>query len=179
MVRYREWYGRKGPNEGLRLDAEEVAEGIKEREVGDKIDNAVLDPSAFAQNGGPSIAERMYTSHKVKWRQADNTRVGVRGAMSGWDAMRGRLVGDEDGPMMVFFSTCTDSIRTIPFLQHDGTRPEDIDSDGEDHAADDVRYGSNSRPWIRGKPAHDKPKTIQTATLNDLWKANRPRESRI
>jgi hypothetical protein len=181
MVRYREWYGRKGPNEGLRLDAEEVAAGIKEREEGERIDNAVLDPSAFAQNGGPSIAERMYTSHRIKWRPADNTRVGVRGAMSGWDAVRGRLNGDEDGnPMLVVFETCRDTIRTLPFMQHDSTRPEDIDTDGEDHAADDVRYACNSRPWTRSVKAAPKPvKLIQQATLNDLWKAQRPREDRI
>ncbi len=182
MIRYREWYGRQGPNEGLRLDAEDVAAGIKERDNGEKIDRAVLDPSAFAQNGGPSIAERMYTSHKVLWHPADNTRVGTRGAMSGWDAMRGRIAGDEDGnPMLVTFSTCTDSIRTIPFLQHDSTRAEDIDTDGEDHAADEWRYACNSRPWVRGGkvPEMPGPRLIQNATLNDLWKANKQRESRI
>jgi len=176
MVRYREWYGCKAPNEGLRLDAEDVAAGIKEREAGEKIDRAVLDPSAFAQNGGPSIAERMYTSHKVLWHPADNTRVGIRGAMSGWDAMRGRLAGDGDGhPMLVVFSTCTDFIRTVPFMQHDGTRPEDIDTDAEDHACDEARYACNSRPWTRGatpKPAPG-PRLIQNATLDDLWSANK------
>lgn len=180
MVRYREWYGKVGPNEGLRLDAEEVAAGIKQREHGEKIDAAVLDPSAFAQNGGPSIAERMATSHKIFWRPADNTRVGARGAMSGWDAMRGRLKGDEEGnPMLVTFSTCTDSIRTIPFLQHDAMRAEDIDTDGEDHAADEWRYASNSRPWVRSTATKQPGKTLQTMTLNDLWKATKPVERRI
>lgn len=128
MVCYREWYGKASANVGLRIDAEEVAAGIKDRETGEKMDNAVLDPSAFAQNGGPSLAERMYTSHRVGFRAADNTRVGKLGAVSGWDGMRARLRGDEDGnPMIVFFSTCTDSIRTIPALQHDTLRAEDID----------------------------------------------------
>lgn len=180
MVRYREWYGASSPNVGLRLDAEEVAAGIKLREVGEKIDNAVLDPSAFAQNGGPSIAERMYTSHKVGFRPADNTRVGSRGAMSGWDSMRGRLKGDEDGnPMMVCFSTCTDSIRTVPAVQHDELRAEDIDSDGEDHAADEWRYASNSRPWVRTPKPSEPGKNIHTMTLNDLWKHSKQPEKRI
>lgn len=180
LVRYREWYGKVGANEGLRLDAEEVAAGIKQREAGEKIDHAVLDPSAFAQNGGPSIAERMYTSHRIGWRPADNTRVGARGAMSGWDAMRGRMKGDEDGnPMVVTFSTCMDSIRTIPFLQHDQLRAEDIDTDGEDHAADEWRYACNSRPWVRTPINKPEGKTIQNMTLNDLWKASRPTERRI
>lgn len=170
LIRYREWYGAASPNVGLRLDAEEVARGIKEREVGDKVDNGVLDPSAFAQNGGPSIAERMVTSHKVRFRPADNTRVGPRGAMSGWDAMRGRISGDDDGnPMIVCFSTCTDSIRTIPVQQHDPMRPEDLDTDGEDHTADEWRYACNSRPWIRTIKPKALGKTLQNVTLNDLW----------
>jgi hypothetical protein len=34
--------------------------------------------------------------------------------------------------MIVTFATCTDSIRTIPILQHDPDRPEDVMSDSED-----------------------------------------------
>jgi hypothetical protein len=33
-----------------------------------------------------------------------------------------------------------DSIRTIPFLQHDPDRPEDILTESEDHAADEWLY---------------------------------------
>ena len=40
-------------------------------------------------------------------------------------------------PMIVTFSTCVDSIRTVPFLQHDADRPEDILTASEDHAADE------------------------------------------
>jgi hypothetical protein len=36
--------------------------------------------------------------------------------------------------MIVTFATCTDSIRTIPILQHDPDRPEDVMSDSEDEA---------------------------------------------
>lgn len=180
MVRYREWYGKESANVGLRLDAEEVAAGIKRLEQGEKIDNAVLDPSAFAQNGGPSIAERMYTAHHVGFRPADNTRVASKGSISGWDAMRARLRGDDDGnPMLVCFSTCTDSIRTIPALQHDALRAEDIDTDGEDHAADEWRYGLNSRPWVRTPKTVAPGKTLQNMTLNDLWKTQKRPERRI
>jgi len=154
LVRYREWYGAKKPNEGLKLHADAVARGIKEREVNDtvKLSYRVLDPAAFAEDGGESIAQAM-AREKVTFRPADNARVSQRGAMGGWDQMRGRLVGDEDGhPMLVTFSTCHDSIRTIPALQHDKDRPEDIDSDGEDHAGDEWRYACMSRPWVRKAP---------------------------
>ena len=58
MVRYREWYGMKPgePNVGLKLHAEKVGKGIAEREQGESIAYGVLDPSAFKEDGGPSIA---------------------------------------------------------------------------------------------------------------------------
>jgi hypothetical protein len=157
IVRYREWYGASAPNEGLKLTAEDVARGIlgKETEAEHKL-QGVLDPSAFAESGGPSIAERM-AREGVHFRQADNKRVGVRGALGGWDAMRARLVGNLDGEPMIFcFNTCVDSIRTIPVLQHDPDRPEDVDTESEDHAPDEWRYACMSRPYISTKPLKDK-----------------------
>lgn len=160
LVKYREWYGcvPGKPNTGLKLTAEEVADGIAQREK-EKIDYGVLDPAAFAQDGGPSIAQRMM-GRGVIFRPADNKRVSQRGAMGGWDQMRSRLNGDGDGnAMLMFFETCVDSIRTIPALQHDADRPEDLDTDAEDHAADETRYACMSRPWIRQEEAV-KPNTL-------------------
>lgn len=158
LVNYREWYGSAGePNEGLRLTAEEVADGIRERDGADKIAYSVADPSCFAQDGGPSIAERML-KRRVIFRPADNARVARGGAVGGWDQMRARLVGEDGKAMMVFFSTCRDAIRTIPSMQHDPDRPEDMDTDGEDHAADMARYAAMSRPYQAWKPAVVPPK---------------------
>ena len=92
-------------------------------------------------DGGPSIAERMLISHKINWRSADNKRLG------GWDQVRARLIGQDQRPMLYIFNTCTHLIRTLPALQHDQVRPEDLDTDGEDHAADELRYACMSRPW--------------------------------
>lgn len=157
LVRYREWYGASAPNTGLRLTAEEVADGIVARERDEKVTYGVLDPAAFAQDGGPSIAERM-AKRGANFRRADNTRVSQRGAISGWDQMRSRLKGDIDGkPMMYVFETCKDFIRTVPSLQHDPDKPEDLDTDAEDHAADEARYGLNSRPWVPRKIEAPKP----------------------
>jgi hypothetical protein len=33
-------------------------------------------------------------------------------------------------------------------LQHDANKAEDLDTDGEDHAADQIRYAVMSRPWM-------------------------------
>jgi hypothetical protein len=51
--------------------------------------------------------------------------------------------------MIYCFSAHADSIRTIPALQHDPARPEDVDTESEDHAADEWRYACMSRPFVR------------------------------
>ena len=53
--------------------------------------------------------------------------------------------------MMYIFRNCQAFIRTIPILQYDEHKPEDLDTDGEDHVADEVRYFCMSRPI---KPVH-------------------------
>jgi hypothetical protein len=165
LVRYREWYGASAPNVGLKLTAEQVALGILEREhESEHKIQGVLDPSAFKEDGGPSIAERMAVLG-VHFRGADNKRVGTLGALGGWDQMRNRLVGDADGnPMAVCFNTCVDSIRTIPVLQHDADRPEDVNTESEDHAPDEWRYACMSRPYVKTKPAKDRDKRFKDYT---------------
>lgn len=152
LVRYREWYGSNGkPNEGLRLDAEAVAQGIVEREKGEILAYRVADPSIFAQTSGPAISERMLRAG-VRFRPADNTRVGKLGALSGWDQVRARIGNGDEPPMLFVFDTCRDFIRTVPALQHDPARPEDLDTDGEDHVADETRYACLSRPMTAKHP---------------------------
>jgi hypothetical protein len=68
---------------------------------------------------------------------------------------------------MVFFSTCHDSIRTIPALQHDASRAEDVDTDMEDHAGDDVRYACMSRPWTA-------PSKVVPLKRRDRWDTPEP-----
>ena len=183
MVRYREWYGVKKNdagqtqyNVGLKLTAESVAEGIAQREKGEVIQYGTLDPAAFSEDGGPSIAERMLMSHRIIWQRADNARVARRGALGGWDQMRSRMIGeDEDRPMVVTFSTCVDSIRTIPVQQHDADNLEDIDTDGEDHAADEWRYACMSRPYVKDAPNTPKPRFEHEMTFNELIERQRKR----
>ena len=156
LVKYREWYGAKGGREidtGLKMPTEDIADGIIAREDdGEEISMSVIDPSAFKEDGGPSHAERMSMrsridanghKHTATFQKGDNNRI------AGWDMVRMRLKGSEEGPMIFFFETCTDTIRTLPGLQHDKVKPEDLDTDGEDHAADELRYACQARPWIR------------------------------
>jgi hypothetical protein len=88
------------------------------------------------------------TDGSVWFKRADNRRVGLRGAMGGWDQLCARLKGSDDGrPMLYVFSTCRDFIRTVPAMQHDSTRAEDVDTEGEDHCGDQTRYAVMSRPY--------------------------------
>ena len=48
--------------------------------------------------------------------------------------------------MMYVFKNCKAFIRTMPLLMYDEHKPEDLDTDGEDHVADEVRYFCMSRP---------------------------------
>lgn len=152
LVRVQEWYGSNGkPNEGLRLDAPLVAQGILQRLQGANLTFIVADPSMFKRDGGPSLAET-FAVNGVTLRRADNSRV------AGWDKVRqhlngwlGRLEDRPDGPLpplMYFLDNCQDTIRTFESVPSDPDNPDDVNTKAEEHAADDVRYAVMSRPWI-------------------------------
>ena len=175
VIVYREWYGWNGnPNEGCKMNAADVGAQIKRYDAvdiadGAKISDEVLDPAGFSRDGGPSIAERMDNN----WRPADNARVARNGAMGGWDQLRERLQGIDGKPMLYIFSTCTHLIRTLPALQHDPNRAEDVDTDGEDHAADALRYLCMSRPWVKDAPKDRPTRFEQDLTVSELIKRQR------
>jgi len=187
MIRYREWYGKKSANVGLKMTAEEVARGIKARTPeGEKIAYTVVDPAMFSEDGGPSLAER-FGDEGVPCVRADNKRTRGAGAMGGWDQLRARMKGHaDDEPGIVTFDTNADSIRTLPVLQHDPVNAEDLDTDGEDHAADEWRYAAMSRPWAatprRGYDplrAARKPLTFDQAVKAAELAARSKRKARI
>ena len=183
-VAYRilEMYGcSDAPNTGLRWDAEKVADEIRKIEnehrwLKGKHINAVADTAIWIEDGGPSIAERM-AKHGVFFNRADKER------LPGWDQVHHRLGFDENGfPMMYIFRNCKAFIRTIPTLQYDDTKVEDLDTEGEDHVADEVRYFCMARP-IKPRP-HTPPSNYYKSPLkifldveeNDLMPARaRPR----
>lgn len=82
--------------------------------------------------------------------KADKDRI------NGWQRFRHWLGLAPDGqPWMQVSPMCTYFARTIPSLISDETKPEDVDTDGEDHAADEARYFFMSRPMpnATSKPA--------------------------
>ena len=72
-----------------------------------------------------------------------------------WTAVWERFDGGEtvaliaDGaPMLFVFDACRDFIRTVPVLRSDAMRPDDLDTQGEDHIVDVVRQACSPRPMI-------------------------------
>jgi hypothetical protein len=163
IIKYREWYGSPDPmtsDTGLKLTNTEIGQGIVKRERDDpRLCMGVLDPACFAVDGGKPIAEQindeLLKARLIAFHKADNRRVSAvgshdkRGALSGWAEMRNRLIGKDGSPMLYFFDTCHASIRTIPRLQHDPMKAEDINTESVDHAADETRYACMARPWLR------------------------------
>ena len=147
-VAYRilEMYGCTGtPNEGVRLTPDRVFTELArtEREHrwlrGRKI-TGVADPAIWDGSTGESIAD-CAARHGIYFSRGDHARI------PGWMQLHYRLAFDENGcAMMYVFKNCAAFIRTLPLLQYDAQRVEDLDSDGEDHIADETRYFLMSRP---------------------------------
>lgn len=163
MIRYNEVYGWNGkPNEGLRKEATEVADMVKARCGDRRLAYIAADPSMWKVDGGPSIAETMLR-RGVVLRKADHNR------LTGYVEVRQRIAGDGDGPMLYATKNCHAGFwRTMPDLVLDEDHPEDVDTDQEDHAYDDVRYGCVSRPWMAAP--HRKEKKV------DRWMQKFDRE---
>ena len=152
-VAYRilELYGcTKTPNEGVKWTPPQVFAEIhrieaEHRWLAGKNIIGIADPAIWDAETGESIAD-VAAKHQVFFTPGDNKRI------PGWMQVHYRLAFDENGfPQMYVFSNCKAFIRTIPLLQYDDHKPEDLDTDGEDHVADEVRYFCMSRPI---KPVH-------------------------
>lgn len=147
IYRILEMYGCKNnqPNEGLSMDPQKIFEAVHQIETthrwlrGRSI-QGVADPAIFSHDRGESISE-IAQRCGVYFVPGDNDR------LNGWAQMHYRLAFDENGfPMMYVFSNCKAFIRTVPTLIYDENRVEDLDTDGEDHIADESRYFCMSRP---------------------------------
>lgn len=141
---YKEWYGckPKQANVGLEITPREIAEGIlaKEKEEAEnnlRVDR-VADPAIFDRSRGDSVADQMApigSRMGVLFHKGDNTR------LAGKMQIHERLRFDHEGkPGMYIFSTCQDWLRTVPNLPYSMKKPEDVDSDAEDHSYDASRY---------------------------------------
>lgn len=180
ILKYKEFYGWNGtPNVGLKMSASAVGAAIRERDrdeekLGHNVSYGLADPSIFAEDGGPSIAESMLAVG-CQWSRADNKRI------PGWEQIHLRLQADP--PMLYISEACEHTIRCISSVQHDENRPEDLDTEGEDHAVDETRYAVNSRPLItqarKAALALQYPKRVGEMTFDELVKNNRKRRMEV
>lgn len=156
-----------------RLTAKEQAIMVRGAELpGEKIDYTVADPSVFqTQGSGESIAQQ-WRAAGLAVRKAKNARV------AGWSQVRDHLRPQvpmraaEDLEVLIprlrVFPVCANLIRTLPLMLHDKKRPEDLDTDLEDHAVDAVRYGLMSRPRIARPPVTPAERTLEQQLADEL-----------
>lgn len=140
LIIYRELYTRL-------LNAPKFGERVLELEQGDDgITYGIMDSSVFHHKGdfGVSIAEQMMNVG-CHWRPSDRSK-GSR--VNGKNELHRRLEVNEttEKPGIVIFNTCVNLIAQLPLLQLDKNNPEDVDTKGEDHLYDALRYGIMSRP---------------------------------
>lgn len=156
------------------LDVDQIAIEINRLSVGEEYEYSIADPAIFSnigftdKYGGQTIAET-FARNGIMFLPASNRRV------DGWNLLHQYLRWtDAEPPKLLFFNTCVDSIRTIPALVHDDIKPEDVDTGGEDHAADVVRYFLMSLHERKGlRPMTDVEKKLakiqQGPTLNERY----------
>lgn len=146
LYRIRELYGCTGtPNEGVKWEPAAVARRIKQIEAQDlnlrgRTIRRVGDPAIWGSDGTESIGALM-EREGVYFDRGDHARI------DGKMQVHNRLAFDADGyPRLQVFSTCKHFIRTVPALVYDETDVEDIDTDGEDHIYDELRYVCMANP---------------------------------
>ncbi len=146
LYRIREYYGCTGtPNEGARMEPGAVARRIRAIEADDpnlrgRVIHRVGDPAIWGSDGTESIGALM-ERERVFFEKGDHTRI------AGKMQVHHRLAFDARGtPMLYVFETCPHFIRTVPALIYDAADPEDVDSAGEDHIYDELRYVCMKNP---------------------------------
>lgn len=166
LYHIREYYGCTGtPNEGVKMEPGAVAREVKRIEEEDpnlrgrKI-LRVGDPAIWGTQGTESIGA-LFERERVYFEKGDNAR------LDGKMQVHHRLAFDERGiPMLYVFSTCRNFIRTVPNLVYDESDVEDVDTDGEDHAYDMLRYVCMKNPIAPPRRAEKKAAAYDPLDIN-------------
>lgn len=123
------------------------------------------DPAMKQRTGagkGESIFETL-ARMGLPMRASDNNR------FNGWQRVHELLREDAQGtPWLTIDPGCAYLLRTLPSQMQDEHDPDDLDTDGEDHAVDALRYGAMSRPSPTRLMAPPAPKGTLGAMLDDL-----------
>jgi len=167
---YREYYtvakdarGNTIPNEGARIEPRKVAANIAEYSRGENILASWTGPDLFYevradQAGGVKVAAHFQAEglHFQAWKAGDGSRLAGKAALHQRFAL-----ADEDGyPMLVIIEeACPHGIRTLAALEYDRNKPEQVDTDGEDHWYDAISGWCKMNPL----PTRDKKPTAADA----------------
>lgn len=141
---YREQYG---PQVTLKEQVRRAKEAIDA--TGEKLKAVILDPSMM---GKVNVKGERITPMSDSWTEKFGNHCPViRGnneRVPGWRLMREMVDWKETPskavavpPRLFIFNTCSNTARTLPLMIVDKHNPEDVDTDGEDHAPDALRYG--------------------------------------
>ena len=167
IYRIREYYGCTGaPNEGIKLEPHVVAREIRRIEAEDpnlkgRTIHRVGDPAIWASDGTESIGANM-ERERVFFEKGDNTR------LPGKMQVHHRMRFDENGiPMLYVFSTCENFIRTVPSLVYSQSNVEDVDTTGEDHIYDELRYVCMKNPVAPPRVEKPAPKPYDPLSTDD------------
>lgn len=141
VIRYREIYGcAEGEfNVGIKMPASEIAQKAWEFAMYDGCTDMVADPAIWNSEKHDektlSIAQEF---EKVGWKMHKGNHDRMNGLVMLDQMLKAEVMPGV--PMLQVFNTCTAFIRTIPMLTPNPLRPEDINTDQEDHPYDDTRY---------------------------------------
>jgi hypothetical protein len=159
LFRINEWYGWSGKaNTGLRMIDTQIAKGIIQREVKMGMHTRILpgpaDNSINDDVNGVCIAMNM--AKRVTFDQKTyggpkfircNKSPGSR--KTGWELMRtaifnaqpAELGGPREFPGLFCFRNCQDGfLRTVPSVPRSEKDLDDVNTEAEDHCADETRY---------------------------------------
>jgi hypothetical protein len=153
VYRYRELYGWGGEADvGTQQSPRQVSKIIHEYEKDEKsqgveFKNNPADCSMwYARGEGVTVGE-LFKNEGVSWVP---TKSGPGSRSNGWVVCNDAL---ETGKFKVF-DTCEHFIRTVPIMQIDPARPEDVETKyQEDHVADEWRYAMVSRHKFKKQEA--------------------------
>lgn len=157
LIQFAEWYGTEeiGSNKGLKLSAQDIAIGIRDREIelinkgwiksqpwAGPCDNQIRD----VRESDVDTIESKMLKIGISWSESDKSPGSRR---NGLQLLRDRLEASVrgEGPGIYFMTNCEASIETLPPLPRDEVKIDDVDTSSEDHVYDMVRYrvlkGSN------------------------------------
>lgn len=150
LIAIEEDYGSEGEysNKGLKLSAKEVAERIvaiekkltSEQWIKRTVQSGPADNQIrnVTESDVETIEVKMEKAG-VKWTKSDKSP-GSR--INGLQLMRDRLQASilKEGPGVYFMRNCQHCIDLLPTLPRDPDKPDDVDTDAEDHLWDAVRY---------------------------------------